>query len=318
MPHAAAPVVGTSAAGPTLLDLLDIEEIEQDLYRASVVFDEPFPLYGGQVAAQALLAAGRTVAPDRAPHSLHGYYLRGGVSAKPTVFRVERDRDGRSYSARRVVAIQDGKVIFNLSASFSVTEPGVDREVDPGPEVPRPADLPAAELPRLLSTESRLPPQPYPGVEWPTRFWARCTLDLPASPLVHACVLTYLSDISSGLLALHDGVGETGPSLDHAVWFHRPARLDDWVLLDLVPHTVARARGWYTGTVRRADGTLAASLAQESLFRSPPPSPAGAGTEAPEMAAPTKIDTIPYPAEPSLLAEVTDAIRAAGTAGARA
>jgi acyl-CoA thioesterase-2 len=276
MPHAAAPVVGTSAAGPTLLDLLDIEEIEQDLYRASVVFDEPFPLYGGQVAAQALLAAGRTVAPDRAPHSLHGYYLRGGVSAKPTVFRVERDRDGRSYSARRVVAIQEGKVIFNLSASFSVTEPGVDREVDPGPEVPRPADLPAAELPRLLSTESRLPPQPYPGVEWPTRFWARCTLDLPASPLVHACVLTYLSDISSGLLALHDGVGETGPSLDHAVWFHRPARLDDWVLLDLVPHTVARARGWYTGTVRRADGTLAASLAQESLFRSPPPpSPAG-------------------------------------------
>jgi acyl-CoA thioesterase-2 len=274
LPGPAPSAVGRPAEQPTqldLLDLLDIEEIEQDLYRASAVFDEPFPLYGGQVAAQALLAAGRTVAPDRAPHSLHGYYLRGGASAKPTVFRVERDRDGRSYSARRVVAIQDGEVIFNLSASFSVPEPGVDREVDPAPEVPRPAELRATELPRLRSTESRLPPQPHPGVEWPTRFWARCTLDLPDSPLVHACVLTYLSDISSGLLALHDGVGATGPSLDHAVWFHRPARLDDWVLLDLVPHTVAGARGWYTGTVRRADGTLAASLAQESLFRSQPP-----------------------------------------------
>lgn len=258
-----------AAAGPDLLDLLDVEELEQDLYRASAVFDEPFPLYGGQVAAQALLVAGRTVSPDRVPHSLHGYYLRGGASAKPTVFRVERDRDGRSYSARRVVAIQDGKVIFNLAASFSAPEPGVDREVEPGPEVPPPAALPDAELPRLLSMESRVPPQPQP-VEWPTRFWARCTLDLPDSPLVHACVLTYLSDISSGLLALHDGVGTTGPSLDHAVWFHRPVRLDDWVLVDLVPRTVSGARGWYTGTVHRADGTLAASIAQEALFRSAP------------------------------------------------
>jgi acyl-CoA thioesterase-2 len=255
--------------GPGLFDLLDVEEFEQDLYRASAVFDEPFPLYGGQVAAQALLVAGRTVPPDRVPHSLHGYYLRGGASARSTVFRVERDRDGRSYSARRVVAIQDGKVIFNLAASFSAPEPGVDHEVEPGPDVPPPADLPDAELPRLLSMESRLPPQPRP-VEWPTRFWARCTLDLPDSPLVHACVLTYLSDISTGLLALHDGVGTTGPSLDHAVWFHRPARLDDWVLVDLTPHTVSGARGWYTGTVHRADGTLAASLAQEALFRSAP------------------------------------------------
>jgi acyl-CoA thioesterase-2 len=274
----AAPSPATPAAGePNLLDLLDIEEVEEDLYSASTVFDEPFPLYGGQVAAQAMLVAGRTVAPDRVPHSLHGYYLRGGASAKPTVFRVQRDRDGRSYSARRVVAIQDGEVIFNLAASFSVPEPGVDREVDHWPEVPRPDELPDAELPRLLSMESRLPPQPQPGLDWPTRFWARCTLDLPDSPLVHACVLTYLSDISSGLTALHDGRGTTGPSLDHALWFHRPARLDDWVLLDLAPHTVAGARGWYTGTVRRADGTLAASLAQEALFRSAPSSRGSAG-----------------------------------------
>src|ERR1700712_5263679 len=106
----------------TVLGLLDLEELGQDLYRASAVFDEPFPLYGGQVAAQALYAAGMTVAPGRAPHSLHGYYLRGGAAAKPTVFRVERDRDGRSFSARRVVAIQDGEVIFSMSASFSVFE----------------------------------------------------------------------------------------------------------------------------------------------------------------------------------------------------
>jgi acyl-CoA thioesterase-2 len=158
-----------------------------------------------------------------------------------------------------------------MSASFQIPETGLDREVDAVPPVAPAEELPVAGLPRLLSIESRMPPQPHPGVEWPTRFWARCTLDLPESPLVHACVLTYLSDISSGLLALHDGESSTGPSLDHALWFHRPARLDDWVLVDLEPHTVAGGRGWYTGTVRSAAGALVAGLAQESLFRVGPP-----------------------------------------------
>lgn len=256
---------------PPLLGLLELERLHRDLFRATTVFDDPYGLYGGQVAAQALLAAGRTVPEDRLPHSLHGYYLRGGDAARPTLFRVYRDRDGRSFSARRVVAVQDGDVIFTMSASFHMQEPGLDRQVDPVPEAPDPGDLPAFALPRLYSMESRRPPQPYPGIAWPTRFWARCTADLPASRLEHACVLTYLSDISTGLAPLHDQTWHSGSSLDHAVWFHRPVRMDDWVLLDLVPHSAAAGRGWYTGTVHTRDGVHGASLTQEALFRAQSP-----------------------------------------------
>jgi acyl-CoA thioesterase-2 len=272
----------SSVTAPTLLELLDLEEVDRDLYRANTVFDEPFTLYGGQVAAQALRAAGLTVPADRLPHSLHGYYLRSGDASRPTIFRVDRDRDGGSYSARRVVAVQGGEVIFNMSASFHRIEPGLDREAEPAAAPPDPEDLPAAVLPRLFSMEGRKPPQPYPEAEWPTLFWARCTLDLSEGQLLHACVLTYLSDISSGLSPLREGADGPGPSLDHAVWFHRPARLDDWVLMDLVPKTVAAGRGWYTGTIRTRTGALAASLAQEALFRSRSrsarwPDPAAAG-----------------------------------------
>jgi acyl-CoA thioesterase-2 len=117
----------------SLLDLLALEKLDRDLFRATTVFDDPFPLYGGQVAAQALHAAGLTVPEDRLPHSLHGYYLRGGNAARPTLFRVYRDRDGRSFSARRVVAVQDGEVIFNMSASFHSLEKGLDQQIDPEP-----------------------------------------------------------------------------------------------------------------------------------------------------------------------------------------
>ncbi|GAA4511197.1 MULTISPECIES: acyl-CoA thioesterase [Nonomuraea] len=257
-------------AAPTVLDLLTLEKLEEDLYRGTTVFEEPFPLYGGQVAAQALAAAGDTVEPDRLPHSLHGYYLRSGDAARPTVFRVYRDRDGRSYSARRVVAIQNGKVIFNMSASFHVPESGADVQIHPAPDAPDPDGLEPVRLPRLFSMDSRLPPQPYEAAEWPTRFWARCTQDLPGGQLLHACVLTYLSDISSGVTGVPHGEGaRSGSSLDHAVWFHRPARMDEWVLMDLVPHTVSAGRGWYTGTIHTRDGRLAASITQETLFRKP-------------------------------------------------
>ncbi|GAB3291037.1 acyl-CoA thioesterase [Parasphingorhabdus pacifica] len=251
-----------------VVDLLTLEEIDRDLYRANVVFDEPYALYGGQVAGQALRAAGLTVGADRLPHSLHGYYLRGGDAARPTIFHVDRDRDGRSFSARRVVAVQGGEVIFNMSASFHVRETGVDREMTEPLDVPEPAELPSAHLPRLFSMEGRLPPQPYPDGEWPTRFWARCTARMPEEPLMHACVLTYLSDISSGVMPLNDSSAGSGPSLDHAVWFHRQTRMDDWALMDLVPHSVSGGRGFYSGTIRGRDGTLGASLTQEVLFRS--------------------------------------------------
>jgi acyl-CoA thioesterase-2 len=253
---------------PGLLDLLHLEELDRDLYRAQSTFPDPLPLYGGQVAAQALMAAGRTVEPGRQPHSLHGYFLRSGDAARPTVFRVDRDRDGRSYSARRVVALQGGEVLFNMSCSFHVEEPGPEVQVQQPPEAGVPEELPVVPLPRLLSIESRQPPQPFGDVPWPTRFWARLAVPAPDDPLVHACVLTYLSDISSGLAGLTDSGRRAGSSLDHAVWFHRDGRLDEWVLTELVPSTVSGGRGWYTGAIYQ-DGRLLASLAQESLFRDP-------------------------------------------------
>ncbi|MFI0355987.1 acyl-CoA thioesterase [Actinomadura sp. 9N407] len=264
------PTMTETAEGtfPTVLELLTLEELDRDLYRTTVAFDDPYPLYGGQVAAQALRAAGGTVPEGRLPHSLHGYYLRGGDAARPTIFRVDRDRDGRSFSARRVVALQGGEVIFNMSASFHTPEDDVDRQAHPMPDSALPDDAAGGTLPRLFSMEGRVPAQPYES-DWPTRMWARSTQTLPDDPLVHACVLTYLSDISTGLAALHDGPARGGSSLDHAVWFHRPVRMDEWVLMDLVPQTVSAGRGWYTGTIHAHDGTLAASLTQETLFRTP-------------------------------------------------
>lgn len=258
-----------------VLAVLDLERVEENLYRANCVFAEQSDdstgqmtsLYGGQVAAQALRAAGLTVDLDRHPHSLHGYFLRPGDSRIPTVFTVFRDRDGRSYSARRVVAIQNGKVIFNMSASFQVPNDNAVDQVEQMPHTEGPDGLPQAPLFRLFSMDCRMPAQPFARALWPTRFWARASVPLPDDPLLHACVLTYLSDISTGVLPRPDGSIRPSSSLDHAVWFHAPADLSRWVLSDYQPRVTGHGRGWYTGSIFGPDGNLVASLAQETLFR---------------------------------------------------
>lgn len=258
-----------------LLGLLDLERIEENLFRANTVFREmSFPesdhmvsLYGGQVAAQALRAAGLTVEPERQPHSLHGYFLRPGDSRLPTVFTVYRDRDGRSYSARRVVAIQNGKVIFNMSASFQVRNDQPVDQLEQMPDVTPAEELPDGKLIRLKSMSVRCPEQLYERAIWPTRFWARAVPELPADPLVQACALAYLSDISAGVLPAADGSARPSSSLDHALWFHEPADLNEWVLSDYQPRVTGHGRGWYTGSIFDRSGNLLASLAQETLFR---------------------------------------------------
>jgi crotonobetainyl-CoA:carnitine CoA-transferase CaiB-like acyl-CoA transferase/acyl-CoA thioesterase len=255
---------------PDLLDLLVLDDLGDDRFCAAALTADALPLYGGQVAAQALLAAGRTVGADRPPHSLHAYYLRAGSAAKPVELRVDRVRDGRSFSVRRVSAVQDGAEIFTMAASFHVPEPGAPRDFEPAPDAPAPDDLAPVLLGGLVSMQARLVPQPERPAEWPLRFWARATVAVPESALLRACMLTYLSDASSGLAAAHDGTSATGPTLDHAVWFHRPAGLDEWLLVDLVPQTVGAGRGRYTGAVRSADGALVASFTQEALFRPGP------------------------------------------------
>ncbi len=249
---------------PSILELLDLEYVEENLYRSQLVFNDPYRLFGGQVAAQALYAAGRTVSDGRLPHSLHGYFLRQGSAVKPTLFRVERDRDGQSFSARRVVAVQDGEVIFNMAASFAAARPGADVDAEAAPEIPAPDLLAGWTNPRHTSFEYRSAQQDR---RLPSQFWIRCTAELPDDPMLHAAILAYVSDISNGLVPLEGEDMRSGPSLDHAVWFHRPARMDDWTWQDLIPHTAAGGRGLYTGAIFSPDGARVASIAQEVLFR---------------------------------------------------
>jgi acyl-CoA thioesterase II len=262
------PTAVSPPGADSMLETLALERIEVNLFRANFVRAEEYSLYGGQVAAQALAAAAATVPAGRLPHSLHGYFLRAGEPHRPTVFRVEQDRDGRSFSARRVVAIQGGEVIFNLAASFHGERPGPVVQSVTAPAVPGPDSLPTWELPRYPAIEMRVAPGPE-GRSLPTRFWARCRHPLPDDMLTHACVLAYLSDLSTGLPPLPGAAESRATSLDHALWFHRPVRLDQWVLVELEGRMIAGSRGHYTGSVFTADGQLAASLSQEMLVFTP-------------------------------------------------
>jgi len=253
---------------PGLAELLTLERIDADLFRSCAVVDDQRGLYGGQVAAQALRAAAETVPDGRHPHSLHGYFLSRGDPAQRVLLTVNRDRDGRSYSNRRVIAVQNGRVIFNMAASFHVAEDGPDFQAHEMPRAGDPgggADISAHT--RMLGIEVRVPEQATPGQPWPSRVWMRSRESL-GDETMHACALTYVSDMFTGLASV-PGFAQIGPvtSIDHAVWFFRRVALDQWVLMDLMPESTAGGRGMYTGRIFGRDGALAAGIAQESLFR---------------------------------------------------
>ncbi|MET0628143.1 MAG: acyl-CoA thioesterase domain-containing protein [Acidimicrobiia bacterium] len=254
----------------SLVDLLTLEEIDTNLYRAHNPADQFLPnLYGGQVAAQALRAAAATVDDDRVPHSLHGYFLRPGRAERPTVLAVDRDRDGRSFSARHVNAIQEGKVIFSGLASFHVEEPGVDHQV---PAIDADAGDPESMAEGERTGHNVLLDLRYPSApeDQPWRsgqFWVRPRGDIPDDPVTRACVLTYLSDLGWAFGSLEAARGYGGPSLDHSVWLQRRVDVSGWVFVDLRPVTLAGSRGVFTGTIHDRAGTLAAYLTQESLLR---------------------------------------------------
>jgi acyl-CoA thioesterase-2 len=254
------------ASDGDLRDLLELEQIEEDTFRANYVFDEEWPLYGGQVAAQALLAAGLTVDPARPPHSLHGYFLRRGDASRPTMFKVDRDRDGSSFSARRVVAIQRGEVIFSASTSFAVPGDEMDRQAPELPRVTAPENSVTWVVPRMFSMDVRIPPED--GVTaWPARFWSRFTTEIGDDVLLNAAALTYLSDVSADMHSFETGGFIPAASLDHAVWFHHPARLEEWLFTDYTARAIAGNRGMYTGSLFDRSGLMVASVAQEALYR---------------------------------------------------
>jgi acyl-CoA thioesterase-2 len=276
-----------------LLTLLELETIEEGLFRGRQPVTGLQRVFGGQVAAQALAAAGRTVEDGYAVHSLHGYFLRPGDTAVPIVYAVEASRDGRSFCFRRVVARQHGESIFYLSASFQRPEPGLDHQDSP-PQAAPPDTCPSlgehlaattgrpvhrwdsewAALDVRYAGDSRpggrLQDPVHPAV---ARVWMRAAGRLPDDPLLHACVLTYASDLTllAATLVPHGVmIGDRRlqtASLDHAMWFHRPFRADEWMLYDQVSPSASGARGLGTGRVFSEDGRLIASAVQEGLIR---------------------------------------------------
>jgi acyl-CoA thioesterase II len=267
MTSQAEPIVGT--ADTSLPELLTLERIEDDLFRSVVVSSEPAGLFGGQVAAQALRAAALTVPDGRLPHSLHGYFLSRGDASQRVLLTVSRDRDGGSYSNRRVIAVQHGTVIFNMAASFHRLEDGPAYQAHAAPEVEPPEQLPDSQLRGPMhGVQMRLPSQPQPSQRWPSRVWLRSRHQLDGD-IAHACAVTYVSDMFTGHSAV-PGLVMGGPvtSIDHALWLYRPVALDDWVLLDLQPEAACGGRASYTGRIFSRDGTLCAGIAQETLFRS--------------------------------------------------
>ena len=260
-----------------MASLLELEELDRDLFRGrNGHHGEPrHSLYGGQVAAQALRAASHTVEPGRMPHSLHGYFLRAGQPDHPVIFSVDRDRDGGSFSARHVRAIQHGEVIFSMLASFKLPEEAATFEPPARPDVPGPDDVEPGGWDALVESRE-LTRREYYGHAVTDRLWCRIPTPLPDDPVLHACVLVYLSDYGGGFALLDvPGLPPGGPSIDHVLWFHAPVRADDWVLVDLQPERASDARGTYFGTLRGRDGTLAAVVGQECLLRFPKGAPPG-------------------------------------------
>lgn len=294
---AALPASGTgrrrsAAAGEDFVGLLSVEPLDRDLFRGRCHDGMPARAFGGQVAAQALAAAGLTVRDGRTVHSLHGHFLRPGDTASPLVYAVERLRDGASYLSRRVTAVQGGEPVFTLTASFKRPESADDRQpaMPPAPE-PRslpdmyetwarnnPADFARAEFTRVL--DMRYVPGPaeptMPGLT-EQRLWIRSTGPLPDDPSVHARALAYASDLflaPAAALAyqvprmLRDEPSSVFlTSLDHSVWYHRPFRADEWMLFAQRSPTSVDGRGLAFAEVWSHDGRLIAHVVQETVVR---------------------------------------------------
>jgi|1186.fasta_scaffold100316_2 acyl-CoA thioesterase-2 len=283
------------AALDDLVSLLDLEQLEVNLFRGHSQDRDRVRLYGGEVLAQALMAAGRTVDADRRVHSMHAYFLKLGDPKIPVVYDVDRIRDGRSFVTRRVVAVQHGQAIFNLAASFHAVETGPEHfdhmpEVPPADSLPDPGRLPEDEPetidrqggPHVIDAlDFRHVGDPWePGenrgnpVRDPDQdTWFRTRGRLPDDPLLHACVVAYASDLTLlGTATLphplgHDDAGFMMASLDHVMWFHRPFRADGWLLYHVHSPSAGAGRGFATGQIFCDDGTLAVSVAQEGLLR---------------------------------------------------
>ena len=259
-----------------LLDLLDLEVIEQNLFRGYHPKGRTRRLFGGQIIAQALTAATRTVAEGRLPHSLHAYFLRPGDPALPALFEVERIRDGRSFTTRRILVIQNGKAIFNMDASFQIPEKGLEHQIEMHNLTPpdeselveglrqRPFLSWRQDHRRLLQESPQEPVQ---------HLWIKGNGVAPDDERINMALLAYQSDEALlGTARLpHRGKFDREKmqvaSLDHSIWFHNPVCVNDWLLYSVESPAASGARGYTRGTIHTADGKLVASCMQEGLIR---------------------------------------------------
>jgi acyl-CoA thioesterase-2 len=292
-----------------LLGLLDLERIEENLFRGTSPQNGRDRIFGGQVLAQGLVAANRTAPPEREAHSLHGYFLRPGDPKLPILYEVDRIRDGRSFTTRRVRAIQRGEAIFNMAVSFQVPEEGLEhqREVDLcfEPEGEPYEEAIRREIARhgvVLEADDRRFDLPLEvrsvggmhfagsAIEPPEmRTWIRARQRLADDLRLHQCLLAYASDLTLLVSAVKPHpIGMTSPgfrtaSLDHAMWFHRPFRVDDWLLYAQESPISTRSRGFARGSFYTRSGELVASCAQEGLLRYRPPASGESGGNADAM-----------------------------------
>jgi acyl-CoA thioesterase-2 len=287
------PKAKSSSAIDSLISILDLEPLEENLFRGRSPQQGWQRVYGGQVLGQALVAAVRTVAPERIAHSLHGYFLLAGDPSRPIIYNVERVRDGGSFSTRRVTAIQHGRAMFVMSVSFHKEEPGLDHQ-NAMPKVPPPEELPSEQqlkeqlisrLPENMKSywerERPIEMRPVDVSRYLARqkrapmqcTWMRANGRLPDAFPLHQCVLAYASDftlLDTALIAhgklMFDKDMQLA-SLDHALWFHRPFRADDWLLYAQDSPSSHGARGFCRGSLFTRDGILIASVSQEGLMR---------------------------------------------------
>jgi acyl-CoA thioesterase-2 len=278
-----------------LVRILEVEVIETGLYRGQQPHTTLQRVFGGQVLGQALSAAYLSVPDERVVHSLHAYFIRPGDPAVPIIYAAENLRDGRSFSARRILARQHGKTIFTLTASFQIDEVGPEHQ-DVAPPLSSPGDMPdfravgatqemqVQAAREWAALEVRYVAASYPGQEpldprhpAMARVWMRTASPLPDDPHLHRRVLAYMSDLtllgaSTVPHVAHRGEGMQLASLDHAMWFHRPFRADEWLLYDQVSPSASGARGLSIGRIFDREGRLVATAVQEGLMR-PRPTP---------------------------------------------
>lgn len=275
-----------------LLDTLDLETIDRNLFRGKTPPTRLQRIFGGQVAAQALVAAGRTVV-GKTVHSLHAYFLRAGDPAAPVVYEVDPIRDGRSYATRRVVGVQDGRAIFNLQVSFKVPEPGYDRQAPFPDGVTDPEALPTWKGfgldDRSEDNPEALPPPSFPfelrmadpAGGYDRLIWWRTLGPLPEDPTLHACIAAYASDLTLLSVPIEAYAREAAAagrdfeppafvaSLDHAMWFHRPLRVDRFMLYAQSSPSSGDGRGLCLGQMFGLDRSLAITVVQEGAIRPP-------------------------------------------------